>query len=183
MSFLPEGYEPPKGSSLYMKFQDGVNKFRAVSNVLVGYEYWSRENKPVRLRQLPETRPADLRQDKDGKDAPIKHFWSFIVIDRADNTVKLLMITQSSVMNQINDLLTNEDWGDPKDYDLTVVRKGKDLETKYSTQPSPRKPLSKEEKELVEKSDLDLAKMIFGDRKEEPNEEVDQEVKIEDIPF
>ena len=44
--FLPENYKSPEGN--YMKLQDGENTFRVLSSAIVGWEYWNRDNKPVR---------------------------------------------------------------------------------------------------------------------------------------
>ena len=189
MSFLPAGYETPRNTS-FMKFQQGANKFRVVTNALIGFEYWNTDNKPVRLKELPKKNPADLKKNEDGTFSLIKHFWAFLVIDREDNSIKQLMITQASIMHAIEDLLTNPEWGDPQGYDLTVNRTGESLKTKYSVQPSPAKKLTKEEKALVMDSDLNLEKIVFGKKfnKVEEKEEVkedngDSKLTIEDIPF
>ena len=94
------------------------------------------------------------------------------------------MVNQTGIMGQINDLLTNPDWGDPKDYDLTVTRKGEKLETKYSVQPSPKKKITKDELKLVEDTDVDIEKLVFGTKKMIKDEEIiEDRVEIEDVSF
>jgi hypothetical protein len=53
MGALPEGYTPPKSSGNYMKLIQGVNKFRILSKIIVGWETWVEEDgkrKPVRAK-------------------------------------------------------------------------------------------------------------------------------------
>lgn len=158
MSFLPTNYEAPKKQGNYLKFQEGQNKFRIVSSAITGYEYWNKENKPVRLKTSPKETPRDIRDD-----SQIKHFWAFAVIDRWDNRIKVCELTQSSIMGAIKALVDNEDWGDPKGYDITVTRTGQKLETEYTVQPSPHKELSEEEKTLVNENPVNLEALFSGE--------------------
>ena len=160
MNFLPANYEVPKTSGNYLKFEKGANKFRVVSSAIIGYVYWNNENKPVRLEEKPESIPSDIRYEN-GKYS-IKHFWAFTVIDRADGKVKICEITQSSIQQQVKAIVDNEDWGDPKSYDINVTRTGDSLETKYTVQPSPHKPLTDEEVELVKNTYVNLNALYVG---------------------
>lgn len=181
-TFLPKGYEVPKAQSNYFKFEEGQNKFRIVSDAIFGYEYWNAGNKPGRLKEIPKVIPKDIRDD-----SAIKHFWAFAILDRWDNKIKILEITQSGIMRDITSLLENEDWGDPKGYDLNVNRTGKGLETKYTTQPSPHKPLTEEEQELVKNTKLNLQALFSGgnpfDEAVEIVEPEEDKIKLEDVPF
>ena len=161
MSFLQKNYKLPKAQSNYMRLQSGDNKFRVVSSAIVGYEYWNEDNKPVRLKKAPTEKPKDIRLNQDDS-YTIKHFWAFVVLDRWDSKVKILELTQKSVMESIKQLVDSEDWGDPKDYDINIHRTGEKLETKYTTQPSPKKPLTEEEAELVEKTKINLEALFTG---------------------
>lgn len=139
--FLPQDYEAPQGSSSYMKLQDGENKFRILSKPIVGWVDW-KDKVPYRfvMNAKPE-KPLDKN--------PIKHFWAFLVFDYADQSVKILEITQSTIQKAITDLNKDEEWGAPYEYDIKVIRKGKDLKTEYSITPSPKKPLSEEIKKAA----------------------------------
>jgi len=66
------------------------------------------------------------------------------VIDHADGEVKILELTQQSIIKAIQAYDKNPDWGKPFTYDLTVSKKGEGLKTKYDTQASPKKPLAKD---------------------------------------
>ena len=48
-------------------------------------------------------------------------------------------------MKQLEDIFTNEDYGDPLGYDITITRKGKTMaDTEYNLVPSPPKKLTAE---------------------------------------
>lgn len=130
--WLPPGYKVPKPPSDYMKCEDGPNKFRVMSPVIMGWEYWNAAGKPVRLHDLPAELPADIRykevKQKDGtvRSEPerIKHFWAFLVWNYADNRLQVLEITQAGIQGNIQDLVANSEWGEPTGYDITVSKKG-----------------------------------------------------------
>lgn len=156
-NFLSANYEVPQAQSKYFKLNQGANKFRVVSSAIVGYEYWNSDNKPVRLRENPDQKPQDIRED-----SKIKHFWAFVVIDRKDQSIKVMEVTQSSIMLAMKAIIDNEDWGNPQDYDLTIVRTGEKLETEYTVQPSPHKMLTSEEMIAVKETKVNLEALFDG---------------------
>jgi len=127
--FLPNNYEAPASNSNYMRFEDGKNKFRVLSSAIVGWIDWSKERKPIRTKTEPEILVDPSK--------PAKHFWCFVVWDYKDSTVKILEVTQVGIRNSILALVNDEAWGDPKNFDITVTREGKDFDTKYATMPAP----------------------------------------------
>ena len=162
-----------------MKFQDGVNKFRVLSSAIVGYEYWTMDNKPVRLEQFHKDLPQDIRYDED-KPTKIKHFWAFTVWNYQENKMQILELTQKTIQDQIMGLVNDEEWGDPKQYDLKVTKVGEKLETKYTVNPSPAKELSIEIATEFTMNEPNL-KALFtnGDPFAPKNEE---EVDLDNIP-
>jgi hypothetical protein len=74
--------------------------------------------------------PEDAKLDE-GKFKP-KFFWAMAVWNCAAKAVQVLEITQASIIGPIEELLVNSDWGDPREYDLTINKKGEGLETEYS---------------------------------------------------
>ena len=77
------------------------------------------------------------------------------------------------------DLLTlakDEDWGDPRKYDLKIVRNGEGLETSYAMTPSPHKKLAAEIIEAFKNTTVDMSALYRG---EDPFAESAQE---EDAP-
>lgn len=147
--FLPTNYEIPVSQGNYMKLVDGENNFRILSSAIVGYEYWTSENKPCRLKEAPDVTPDDI-QVKDGVATKIKPFWAFAVWNYDAKQLQVLEITQKSIMLAIKALVDNKKWGDPKKYDITVTRTGQKLDTEYSTMPNPHAP--------IEQNILDICK-------------------------
>lgn len=161
--WLPAGYKVPKPASDFMKLEDGANKVRIMSAPTIGYEYWNKDGKPVRVRVLPESIPTDIRIDsKTGQAERIKHFWAFIVWNYGASRLQVLEVTQATVQSNIQDLVTNPDWGNPSAYDITIVRKGQKLETEYSVQPSPHKPVPQEAGAAMKATKIDLSKLFEG---------------------
>ncbi len=106
-----------------MKFRQGPNKFRILSAPIIGYEYWTEERKPVRARELWRVIPADADISGENGWTP-KHFWAFVAWNFAEKQIQILQITQSSVLNRLQSLVHNEDWGDPREHSITVTRAG-----------------------------------------------------------
>jgi hypothetical protein len=147
--FFPADYQAPSDSSSFMNFADGDNTFRILSKPVMGFEYWTADNKPVRQRDNWTEIPTDSKLDKKGKPTAPKHFWNFLVYNYKDECLQTLEIKQVSVMKAIKTLIENPKWGSPLKYDLTVNKTGKDLLTKYAVVPNPHSEISAEiKKEL-----------------------------------
>ena len=132
VSFLPVEYSIPEAPSNYMRFLDGNNRFRVLSSAVVGYEYFNKDNKPVRSKEAPEITPIDIKVN--GK---VKPFWAFAVWNYQTKAIQILELTQKTIMNAVKGYVDNEKWGNPFMYDFCVVKTGADLETKYQTQAEP----------------------------------------------
>lgn len=133
--FIPDD-AVSSGSSSYMKLTKGENKFRIISKPITGWLEWV-DKKPIHMQIDEEPEVTD------DENKP-KKFLAMAVIDREDEQVKILELTQQSVIKAIKALAANPDWGNPFGYDISVERTGEDLKTKYVVTPSPKKPLSKE---------------------------------------
>ena len=181
MTFLPNGYEKPAGNSNYFKFEEGDNKFRIMSSAIVGYEYWTTENQPVRSKeQFTET--PNIKVDQNGKKR-IRHFWAFIAWDYKEGKLKIMQITQSSIQDAILTLHSDEGWGDPKEYDLNVVRKGESIETTYNVIPTPPTNLKEEVLKAYNECDIKLEALYTGADPFEAKEELATEEDAVVNPF
>lgn len=179
--FFEEGYEIPNSQTGYMRFEQGVNKFRILSKPIVGMLYWitneDGKRKPVRKRMNEEIQIGDLGVDDNGEPERVKHFWAFVCWNYQEEKIQVLEITQKGIQSNIKDLVDNEDWGDPFSYDITVTRKGQKLETKYTVQPSPKKALDKELKKAYGKMDIKLESLYDGgDPFQKTGEQADTEL-------
>lgn len=135
MNFLPTGYQAPKSNSGYMKLQDGENKFRILSQPILGWEDWL-DKKPVRYRfDEKPARPVDPKK-------AVKHFWAMLVWNYLEEEIQILHITQASIRKSLEALCSDDDWGAPYFYDLKIVKSGDGMETEYSVNPIPHKQLA-----------------------------------------
>ena len=155
MSFLPEDYKTPDSSN-YLKFKDGENTIRVLSSAIIGYEYWTENNKPVRSREPFQGIPEDIRREKDGTPTRIKHFWAFVVWNYEAEKVQIAEITQSTIRKDIKALVDNKKWGDPKGYDITITRTGEGLDTDYAVMPNPHSSLDPVIKAAYEQREINL---------------------------
>ena len=73
MSFLQPGYKVPDAPSSYMRLKQGANKFRILSHCLTGWEYWNKENKPVRQSEPFDMIPADIKIEPNGQPQYVLH--------------------------------------------------------------------------------------------------------------
>ena len=174
-NFLPADEKIPNNSP-YLKFQEGANKFRVLSSAITGYEYWTNDNKPVRSK-------TPFRHHENGKLNPktgqvdMKYFWAFSVFDYADKKVKILEITQKGIQQKIMNLTKNEDWGNPKGYDLTVTRSGTGMDTEYDVMPSPAKDLPTEAAEQFASMNINLEALYSGENPFGESVDVDEVAK------
>lgn len=189
MGFLPEGTEIPKENSKYMKPIEGTVKFRVVGPAIVGYEYWTDQKKPVRLKNNPTEKPKDVRMNDDGS-WTCKYFWAFPVIDRNDlgGVIKIMEITQKGILKDLEAYLKNEDWGDITGYDISIIGTGKNMDREYRTVASPHKPLTPEEKKTIESNPVNLEALFVGgdpfSTEEKPAEMTEEEeCSADKVPF
>lgn len=141
----------------YMKFKQGANKFRILSAPVSGFELWTSDNKPIRTKSYPESVPADIRGD-----SKIKFFWAFCVWNFETKTVEILELTQTTIINAIQDLINAEEWGDPTGYSLTVNKKGEKLDTEYSVVPSPAQATPADILKAYEDKAINLEALFTG---------------------
>lgn len=170
MSFLPQNYTIPENNSnsRYLnpsKLEDSKpTRLRILSKALLGWSYWTNENKLVRLKleDRPKSTPVDI-QVRDGK-AKINHFWAIVVYNYNTERLEVLEITQKTIQAQLKNYFDDTDYGDPFNYDFKITKTGQELETKYNIIATPPKPFDPALKEKV-KPDLEiinLEKLIEG---------------------
>lgn len=153
--FLPTDYEVPATGGNYMKLRIGENRFRVLSSAIVGYLYWTKENKPVRSRSLWDEIPEDARLEE-GVFKP-KHFWAFLVYNYEAKKMQILEVTQNTIMTAITAYVRNPKWGDPKTYDMAITATGEGLSREYATIAEPHS-----ESPILNVPHLDLTVLYEG---------------------
>jgi len=157
MTFLPDDYTVPSAANGYMKLKQGENKFRVLSSAILGVEFWTNDNKPVRFRQEEK---CEMKPEY--KNGP-KHFWAFCVWNYQEEQVQVFEITQKTIMNIISGLARNAKWGSPFDYDLVINREGENLETVYTVTPDPKEKLDPEIQKQYDSMTINLEALYDGD--------------------
>jgi len=133
-------------------------------SVTFGYDYEPKSNSAyvklvakgsqAKIRLITE--PVKFQEEFEGK---VSDKFAWLVIDRADGNIKGFK-GGVSIYKLIRSLALNEDWGDPKNYDLTITRT-EEQGNYYTIQPSPNKsPLTDEEQGKIIASDLSVEKLF-----------------------
>jgi len=159
--FLPQDYKVPVSGGGYMKLKMGDNLVRIMSNPIFGYEYWTNETKPVRS-EVEFTETPNIKLDKDGNPTKVKHFWAFIVWNYETKNIEILQINQSTIQSAITNLVKDEDWGNPKNYDLKITRTGEGFDTEYAVNPKPAKAVTEEVAQKYADSKIKLEALFDG---------------------
>ena len=165
MSFLPDDYKVPAGTNNYMKFEQGENVFRVLSDAVTGWEWWTtemREGKEYRKPNRVSEEGAVPVEEYD-EEQPPKHFWAFVVWNYADKRVQILEITQKTIQKAMRALSLSKGWGDPKGFDISVTKTGDKLETNYTIMPIPPASLDKEVAKRYAAMTIDLEKLFVGE--------------------
>lgn len=152
---LPTDTSGGVGGGDYFKLALGQNKILIVGNAVTGYEYWTKEDKPVRSKEkFTELKDVKVRQVKNQKTGQTeekpdaqKFFWAVPVYDFKDKAFKLWQISQKSIKENLASLQANADWGNPVgNYTISIDRKGEGLTTEYTIMANP----VKDKKEIEE---------------------------------
>lgn len=132
MTRLPENYEFKESTATggnYTKFTEEPVKFRVLTSPIIGYEYFTSENKPRRSRHQFSSTP----NIKEG--GSVKEFRAFVVWNYNEEKIQIMEVTQQTIKKAIVGLAKDPDFGDPKTYDLKISKEGKGKETKYHIYP------------------------------------------------
>jgi hypothetical protein len=98
MALRNKNYTPTEKTGLFMKFKDGVNKIRILSEIETGYVYWTKEadgtRKPHRFLEQPKSVPHNI-------DGAIKDTWVMAVWNYNDAAIQVLEITQATIYDAL----------------------------------------------------------------------------------
>lgn len=161
-SFLPDNYKVPGSSGAYMRLKPGENRFRFLSNPIMGTELWvtlsDGKRSPKRYRMGVAVPVEDLTDDEN---VP-RHFWAMVVYNYETKKIEILEITQSRIQNAITSFYANPKWGDPKEYDLNITKSGEGLKTVYNTMPEPKEKIDAEILKQFKETQINLEALYDG---------------------
>ncbi len=159
--FLPKGYAIPDKGGSYCKFTKGDNRFRVLGSPIIGWEGWKTDpnggKHPIRKHMTESFLPTEIDEPDD-----CKHFWAMPVYNYAAEAIQILEITQKGIQKSMKQLAADADWGNPRDYDIVVVRSGDGMETSYEVMPKPKKTLDAGIKKAYEEMQINLEALFEG---------------------
>jgi hypothetical protein len=97
----------------------------------------------------------------DFEDKP-KQFLAMLVWNYEEKKIQILELTQVGLRKELITLAKDEDWGDPRSYDLKIVRSGEKFDTTYAMTPSPHKKRGEEINTAVKQMDVNLEALFDG---------------------
>lgn len=175
---FPVDYNWPTKWAEFFKLQPWENEIRVLANVVVGYEYWTSNNKPVRQKTKFDKTPWIK------KDSYAKEVWALKIYDYTTKTVSLWAIPQAWIKD---DLWAY--WNNPKLWglwaiDISVNKSWAWKETKYTLTPI-QTPLTDEVKKADKETEIDLEAYFDAPYEEEEANAADYnpEAPIWDNPF
>src|SRR3990167_4271175 len=141
---------------LYMRLENGTNVLRVITkpHVYNVHRYKANESDPgygdrILCSAFHGSCPVCDKGDK------AKRRWLVGIIDRKTSAYKILDISVS-VYKAIQELVRDEDYGDPSMYDIDIkVDKQGGATGYYNVVPKPKKPLSPSDLQIKESVDLD----------------------------
>ena len=185
--FLPKGYTPATSSD-FMKLGEGANNIRILSKPLIGKLYWVSPDGVVREKGKGEKGDKPFRLDYKAKlpaevlDFQTKEFWMMKVWDYKESAIKILELTQASILRSLYEFLKDEKWGDLREYDINIKREGSGIETKYFVMPSPPTMLVPEIRDASQESEIDLLSFLTPVDSSDPFEGMDvDEQDVKDV--
>lgn len=172
MAVLPKDYKVPEKPSKYMKFQEGKNAIRMMSEIIMGYEYWvdDSENKdkrkPIRVKTEKEV-PEEFSKASAGNwKVRAKYFWAVVVWNYQAETIQILEITQATVQKQLTKFMSNPKWGDSAKYDILIYKTKTGVEARdveYQIMPEPKSKMDKGIVQFYKDLDVKLEALFEGE--------------------
>lgn len=154
MNFLPEDYTPPSTSSNYTKLQQGDNTLRILSKPIIGWEMWINGHpKRYRYDQKPEATEESVPRE----------FWAMVVWNRDSERLQVFHVTQGSIKKTLRELVADDMWGSPHQYDIKITRSGQQLKTNYSVTPRPKTPIDNHIEQAFLDAGINLEALFTND--------------------
>nr|WKN38687.1 hypothetical protein K4G66_08225 [Tunicatimonas sp. TK19036] len=177
VTFFDKGHEIPDKRSQFMKLEPGKNRFRFIGHPVSGFLFFgkvSREDgsetvKPYRRREsegefsLEEMINRNARLNKGGEMEAQKYFVLSLVYNYQKEKLQVLEITQKSILKALKSYVDSEEYGHPAGYDITLEKRGENLNTEYTLIVSPPKPLSETIVQQMGELSCDLEKIFEGE--------------------
>lgn len=144
------------GGSDFLNLEEGSNVLRCVTSPYQFYVVWTTDATGQKRKFKSALKDCPLVQR--GEKAQAR--WYVGVLSRKTGQPGIVEIGPQ-VFKQIVALSKKPKWGDPRGYDVDIVRQPKGSQPLYVVSPEPKEPLSDEEKSMIKEflGRIDLVKM------------------------
>ncbi len=165
---FPVDYNWPTKSADFFKLEPWENELRVLAEVVVGYEYWTAKNKPVRQKTRFDSTPW-IKTNKDWSPTYPKEVWALKIYDYKTKSVALWAIPQAWIKDDLWAYGNNSKLWGLGAMDITVTKTGSWKETKYTLTPI-QTLLTDEVKKASKEIEIDLEAYFDSPYEEEVNE-------------
>lgn len=142
MSRLARGETAPEQQdALYTslsKLEQGEHRFRVITEAISWYQYFPESGGVTRVDQKPDTEPTDGKVT-DYWQSTRKFFYAFGVVNVDTLDVSIMHLDKMGVVRDLENYVNDPDYGDPRGYDIVIVKQWSWKETKYSMKVKPPK--------------------------------------------
>jgi len=167
MTRLPNDFELKIASKWwnYFKITEEEQEFRILTSPITWFRYFAKDKdwntKPRRqknpFKEVVKDENWNPMKDEDWNfiytDIPSdsidwtkpRYFRAFVVWNHNLKQIQIMEITQKTIMKTISDLTKSVDWSDPKQYDFSIVKSWKGIDTKYTLTPLPKSRFTNDE--------------------------------------
>jgi hypothetical protein len=152
------------GGSDFLNLEEGSNVVRCVSSPVQFYICWTEDATGQKRKFKTALKDCPLVQRGEKPQAR----WYVAVLNRKTGQPGILEIGPQ-IFKQVLALSKKPKWGNPRDYDVDIVRQPKGSQPLYVVSPEPKEPLTDAEKVLVKEflAKVDLVKMTEAPSPEE----------------
>ena len=133
-------------------------------SMIEGWRAFNTSGMPMRKKTKEEIDLSQLGKNNFGQDEKPIRFWAFPVYVFDDNSVQIFEIHQVGLMRELERLGNDRNWGDPRLYDVSIMKTGSGNRTAYQVTPS-RSQFPQEHADSVGKAidQIDLQKLFVNE--------------------
>lgn len=156
VSKIGNGLSNPLKLRLLGAFTDGT--------MIEGYRAFLPSGKPIRRKTIEEIPLNELGTNAFGQQEKPVLFWAFPVFVFDETNVQICEIHQVGLMRELERLGSNSNWGDPRLYNIEIMKTGAGNKTAYQVTPK-RDSFPEEFLEVASQgaNSIDLSKLFVNE--------------------
>jgi hypothetical protein len=148
------------GTSSFMRLEEGDNMVRCVSSPYQGYSHWTVDASGQKRKVGCSLKDCPVCARGNPEEAA-KPRWMLAVLNRKTNKPAILEIGPQ-IFKGIKALSQSKRWGNPREYDLNIIKAPKGTNPLYTIMPEPKDLLSDADKTMLKDwmKDIDLQSLV-----------------------